>query len=95
MLGVGRGNVDPLRKVCADGHEHCIEGALAALRLEVLDLMVAREADSQRPDPIDLCAHHVPWQAIGGNPVAHHPAGLWARIANLDLVPQTRQMVGR
>ncbi len=37
---------------------------------------------------------HVARQAVGGDAVAHHPAGLGARVADLDLVPQARQVVG-
>ena len=42
----------------------------------------------ERGDPIDLCADHVAWQPVGGNPVAHHPARLGAGVANLDLVSE-------
>ncbi len=93
--GVRCRDVDPLRQVGADRHEHRVEGALATLRLEVLDPMAAREAHPERRDPIDLGPHHVPRQPVGRDPVAHHPARLRTRVANLDLMAEPRQMVGR
>jgi hypothetical protein len=79
----------------ADRHEHRVEGALAAFGLEVLDQMVAREADPERRDPVDLGTHDIAGKPVRGNPVAHHPARLRTRVANLDRMAEARQMVGR
>ena len=78
----------------ADRDEHGVKSTLAALGLEVLDPMVTGEAHPERRDPIDLGAHHAARQPVGRDPVAHHPARLGARVPNLDLVSQTRQVVG-
>ena len=94
MPGVRGGDVHPLGQVRADRDEHRVERALAALGLEVLDPVVAGEPHPERGDPLDLGTHHVPRQPVGRNPVAHHPARLRARVANLDLVAEARQVVG-
>ena len=94
MSGVGGGDVDPLGQVRANRHEHGVEGALAALRVEVLDRVVAGHPHPERREAIDLGADHVAWQPVGRDSVAHHPARLGAGVANLDLVSETGQMGG-
>ena len=94
VAGVGGGDVHSFGQVCADRDEHGIEGSLAALELEVVDPVVAGQPHPERGDPIDLGAHHIPRQPVGGNPVAHHPARLRAGVANLDLVAEPREVVG-
>src|ERR1019366_9822320 len=56
---------------------------------------IAGEAHAQRRDPLELSAQNVTGHPVGRNAVAHHPAGLRARIADLDLVPEPRQVIGR
>ena len=68
--------------------------ALLPLGGEVLDAMLARHAHTHRRDARDLSTEHVARQAVGRDPVAHHPAGLVAGVADLDLVAEPRQVVG-
>jgi hypothetical protein len=42
----------------------------------------------------DLLAQSLARQAISGDAIAHHPAGLLATVADLDLMPDPAQMVG-
>ena len=91
---VPRGDLHALGQVRADGDEHRVEAALAALGLEIGDPVVAGEPHAQRRDPLDLAAQHVAGHPVGRDAVAHHPAGLRARVADLDLVAEPRQVVG-
>ena len=56
--------------------------------------MVAGHAHAERRDPVELAGEHVARQPVGRDAVAHHPAGLGARVADLDLVAEPRQVVG-
>jgi hypothetical protein len=85
----------PLGQVRADRDEDRVEPALAPLRLQVVDPVAAGDPHTQRGDPLDLDGQHVPRQPVGWDAVAHHPAGFWARVADLDLVSEPRQVVRR
>ena len=54
----------------------------------------AVDPHAQRRDPVDLAVEHVARQPVGGDAVAHHPARLGARVADLDLVAEPGQVVG-
>ena len=86
--------VDPFREVRAHGREDGVEPAFLALRDQILDAVVARHADAHRLDAVDLRGHHVAGQAVGRDPVAHHPACQLAGVANLDLVAEPCEVVG-
>ena len=78
----------------ADRHEYRFKAAFDPLGLEVGDPVVTRDPDSHRRDPLDLRIEHVARQPVGRDPVAHHPARLGAGVADLDIVPEPRQVVG-
>ncbi len=80
--------------VRADGHEHGVEGALAHGLGEIRHLLAALELHAEREDPGQLVVEHVALQAIGGDPVAHHPAGLGGLIADGHVVSAQRELVG-
>jgi hypothetical protein len=86
--GVAGRDVDPLGQVRADRDEDRVEAALLALGGEVLDAVRAGHPHAQRDDPLDLGVEDVARHPIGRDAVAHHPAGLVARVADLDLVPR-------
>ena len=65
-----------------------------ALGVEVLDPVPARDRDAQRRDPVDLAVEDVARQPVGRDAVAHHPARLGPRVADLDLVAEPGQVVG-
>ena len=48
----------------------------------------------QLDDPLDLVVEHVARHPVGRDPVAHHPARLLAGVADLDLVAESRQVIG-
>ena len=50
-------------------------------------------AHAERRDAADLGVEHVARQAVGGDAVAHHAAGLGAGVADLDLVAEPREVV--
>jgi hypothetical protein len=81
--------------VRADSDKHRIKSTLSPFGLEIRDTVVADEPYPQPDDPIDLVVQHVPREPIGRDAVAHHPARLRARVANLDLVAELRQVIGR
>ena len=56
--------------------------------------MVAGDLHAHRRDALDLLHQPVARQAVGGDAVVHHAAGLGHRVADLDLVPEAAQMVG-
>ncbi len=78
----------------ADRNEHGVKVALATLRVKVHDHVVVREAHTQRGDPLELATEHLARHPVGGDAIAHHPARLRARIADLDLMAAPRQVVG-
>ena len=78
----------------ADRDEHRVEAALVPLGREVLDPMIAGQPDAHGRDPVQLDIQHVTGQPVARNAVPHHPAGYGARVADLDLVAEARQMVG-
>ena len=59
-----------------------------------MTLWLRYDLRTHRLDACDFLADAVARQAVGGNAVAHHPAGLLAAVADLDLVPKPTQMVG-
>ena len=78
----------------ADGDEDRIEPSLVTLGGEVLDAMRGGDAHTQHDDALKLGVEHVARHSVGGDPVAHHPARLLAGVADLDLVAESRQVVG-
>ena len=56
--------------------------------------MLAGHPHAQRRDPVHLAAQDVARHPVGRDAVAHHPAGLGAGVADLDLVAQPGQVVG-
>ena len=91
--GVLVGDVDPLGEVGTDRDEHRVEAALRPLGLEVLDAVALLEAHAERRDPVDLGVQDVAGQPVGGDAVAHHPAGLGAVVADDDVVAEPGQVV--
>jgi len=79
----------------ADRDEHRVEAPFVPLGNEVLDPVTACDAHAQRRDPCYLAVEHVTRHPVCGDPVAHHPAGVAAGIADLDLVAEPGQVVGR
>ena len=63
-------------------------------RDEVLDPVPAAHPHAERLDPLELPGEDVAWQPVCGDAVPHHPAGLGARVANLHLVPEPREVIG-
>ena len=93
--GVLVGDVDPLGQVGAHRHEGRVEPALGHLGLQILDHVVLLEPDPQVVDAADLRVQHAPRQPVGRDAVPHHAAGQRAVVADHDLVPEPRQVVGR
>ena len=77
--GVAGRDVDALGQVRADRDEDRVEAALLALGREVLDPVAAGDPHAERRDPVELAVEDVAGQPVGGDAVAHHPAGLVAR----------------
>ena len=92
--GVPRGDVHPLGQVRPNRDEDRVESALQPLGSEILHLVATGHPHAHRRDPADLAVEDIPWQPVGRDPVAHHPARLAAGVADLDLVPEPSQMVG-
>ena len=61
---------------------------------EVLDRVPAGHPHAQRRDPVHLAAQDVAGHPVCRDAVAHHPAGLGAGVADLDLVAEPGQVVG-
>jgi hypothetical protein len=78
-----------------DRDEDSVEAALLPLGDEVVDAVVAVHPHAQRGDPVELPAQHLAGQPVGRDAVAHHPARLAARVADLDLVADSGQVVRR
>ena len=68
--------------------------ALLALGDEVLDPVAAGHPHAHRRDPVELAGEHVAGQPVGRDAVPHHPARLLARVPDLHLVAEPRQVVG-
>ncbi len=94
MPGVAGRDVDTFGQVCADRDEHRVEAALIPLGRQVLDPMVTRQSHTHGRDPVQLVIQHVAGQPVARNAVPHHPAGYGPGVADLDLVPEARQVVG-
>src|SRR5581483_707730 len=77
-----------------DGHEDRVEASIPALGFEVRDPVATGDLYAQRVHPVDLTVEDVARQPVGRDPVAHHPAGFIAGIADLHLVPEPRQVAG-
>ena len=92
--GVAGRDVDTFGQVRADRDEHRVEAALVPLGGEVVDPMVTGHPHAHRHDPVQLGIQHVAGQPVARNAVPHHPAGHGARVADLDLVAEPRQVVG-
>ena len=92
--GVDAGDLDAARQMGADGDEDGVEVALLLLGHEVGDRVVEDDLDAQLLDAGDLGVDDVARQAVLGDAVAHHAAGLLAGVVDLDLVAETRQVVG-
>ena len=93
--GVSGRDVDTFGQVRTDRDEHRVEAALVPLGGEVLDPVSAGELDAQCGDAVELDLEHVAGQPVVRDAVTHHSAGLGARVADLDLVAEACQMVGR
>src|SRR3984957_335963 len=78
----------------ANRDERGVKAALAAFGVEIGDHVVAGETDTQRSDPLELSAEYVAGHPVGRDAVAHHPARLGTGVANLDLVTESREVVG-
>jgi hypothetical protein len=78
-----------------DRHEDCVEPALHLLLREVGDHVVDNDRDAEVRHPGDLRVEDVPGQAVLGDAVPHHAARLGSAVADLDLVAEQRQLVGR
>ena len=77
-----------------DGDEDRIETARIALRDEVADLVIERDARAHRFDAADLRQQIGAGQAIGGYAELHHAAGYRPGIPDFDGVTQPREMIG-
>ena len=71
-----------------------VEAALAPLGVQVLHPVAAGDPHAQRGDPVELAVEDVARHPVGRDAVAHHPAGLLARVPDLDLVAEPGQVVG-
>ena len=80
--------------MCADRDEHRVEAAFVALCGKVVDPMLTGHPHAHRHDPVQFGIEHVAGQPVARNAVPHHPAGRRARVADLDLVAEPRQVVG-
>ena len=87
-------DVDPLGQVRAHGHEGRVEAALTPLRVQVLHPVAQGDPHAHRGDPHQLAVQDVARHPVGRDAVPHHPAGLVARIPDLDLVAEPGQVVG-
>ena len=92
--GVLVGDVDPGREVGADRDERRVEAAVAHLGLQVDDAVVLLEGDAEGAQPVDLGVEDVARQAVAGDAVAHHPAGLGPAVAHRDRVTLAGEVVG-
>ena len=93
--GVAGRDVDPLGQVRADRDEDRVEAALLAARRRgprpgARSVIRTPSAAIRSSSPVE----HVAGQPVGRDAVAHHPAGLVARVADLDLVAEPGQVVG-
>ena len=88
-------DVDPLGQVSAHGDEDGIEATGPPLLLQVDHAVSLLEAHAEVGDALHLGVEHVPGQPVGRDPVAHHPAGQLAAVADRDVVPEAREVVRR
>jgi hypothetical protein len=79
--------------VRADSDEDGVEAALGLLGDEVRDAVAGGDHDPEAREAVDLAGEDVARQAVGGDPVAEHAAGRLAGVADLDLVPEAREVV--
>ena len=93
--GVPRRDVDALGQVCAHRDEDRVEAALLPLGGEVLDAVRGDDPHAQRRDPVQLAAQDVARHPIRRDAVAHHPAGLGARVPDLDVMTEPREVIRR
>ena len=59
-----------------------------------LNLMVGDDADAHGLDAADFAHQILARQPIGWNAEMHHASRQWARLADLDRVAQSRQVIG-
>ena len=84
-----------LADVRADRDEHRIEAAGLAFSATIsVDLVVQHDPHAHRFDAGDLRQQVGARQAIGGDAEMQHAAGQRARLVDLDLLAEPRQMIG-
>ena len=74
--------------------KHRVERACRLLGQHVGHARVADDRHAHRLDARDLLVEPFARQAVGGNAVVHHAAGLGVGVADLDLVPEAAQVIG-
>src|SRR6266496_2471569 len=78
-----------------DGHECRIECTFSHFGEEMLDLVIEDNSDSHVLDALDLPHQLGSRHAIRGNAEVHHSAGKRTRLVDVDLVPESGEMVSR
>ena len=77
-----------------DGDEDRVKAAGMFFGEQILHLVVGDDLDAHGLDAFDL-THQVPTrQAVGRDSEMHHATGHRARIANLNAMPETGEMIG-
>ena len=87
-------DVEVVGDLRADGEEDRVERARRLLGVHVRHARVADDRHAHLLDARDFPVEPLARQAIGGDPVVHHPARLGVGVADLDLVPEASQVIG-
>ena len=84
---------DQARALGAEAEEHGV--IVLAEVVEAADGGARADLDPQRADLVEFLVEQVRREAVGGNAVAQHSAGLLLLLQDLDLVTERAQEVGR
>jgi len=95
LVGITGRDVGALGKVRTDAEETGVETLFRHDLTQVAHLGFQPQLDTVVDKAPDFGVEHIARQAVLGNAVAHHAAGLLRRFENRHLVAETAQVVGR